>query len=123
MPTFAHPSGNGNTETVNQNRSFILIALFGALYLLYKRSWMAAFLSIFVGHPLVTVLTVFAAVQSPAAGIIVFLISVGIWAVLMAPMIERSYRQRGWREVASSNSSCVSPYVPIKRYCTQLRSA
>jgi hypothetical protein len=100
VPTFSHPSGNGYTETVDQTRSFILIALLGVLYLPYKRSWMAAFLTFFISHPLVMIAATAAlALQSPGLTLIVFVGADLAWAAMMAPLVERAYRQRGWREV------------------------
>jgi hypothetical protein len=99
MPIFAHPSGNGYTETFDKNRTIMLIASFGAMYLFYKRAWMAALLSSFFGHPLVFLLTLATASRSLGFALAVLLGGTLAWAVLMAPLVERSYRQRGWREI------------------------
>jgi hypothetical protein len=97
MPTFVHPLNEGYRESTGTG-TVILTMLFGPLYLLYLRAWFAAFLSVFVGSPLIMAVVMLSASSgSVAAMLATYLFGAFGWAISMLPLVEKSYLRRGWR--------------------------
>lgn len=94
---FEHP-GNGHQETVGIG-SYIFTFLFGPFYLIYKGAWAAAFLTIFIGAPLLFIIPGYIGRGNPSALLYVYIFCQLLWSSAMFPLIGNSYLKRGWRQI------------------------
>ncbi|MBB6251440.1 hypothetical protein [Nitrospirillum iridis] len=98
MRTFEHPSGNGYTETVDK-KDAVLILLFGAMYLCYKRAWGAGLLAAATtaGVALLS-LYIIGATDKIGGGAATFVFWWAITPYCFGDEIPKAYLKRGWKE-------------------------
>lgn len=93
---FTHSSGNGFRQTVG-TASTVLTWFFGPFYLAFRGAWAAAFLTFFVGYPVIAGFTLLGAFAGALGGLLFFLMASIGWAVGMQEFIVKSLLSKGYR--------------------------